>query len=87
MCFPAPVFDFLSLTTLSTSKNCSEGNRWGDDPDGGMEEPIFSKFSFGQKVAPKEAFGTKISGITTEFDEEAESAVESAPKALKTVPF
>ena len=61
----------------------SEGNRWGDDPDGGMEEPIFSKFCFGQKVAPKEAFGAKMSGITTEFDEEAESAIENAPKALK----
>ena len=52
-------------------------------PMGGWKSQFFKKKCFGQKITPKEAFGTKMNGITTEFDEEAESAIESVPKALK----
>ena len=69
------------MSIMLTNAN-QRGTDGGMTPMGGWKSQFF-KFCFGQKVAPKEAFGTKMSGVTTEFDEEAESAIESVPKALK----
>ena len=43
--------------------------------DGGLAVS-FPKFCFGPKVAPKEAFGTKIIGNSTENHEDSENPID-----------
>ena len=33
--------------------------RWGDDPDGGMEEPNFQNFDVAKKSPPRKLLGRK----------------------------
>ena len=60
-----------------------EGNIWGDDPNGGMEDGIFSQICFGPKVSPKASFFMKIGPADAENHKESENRTAFSPKPLK----